>query len=277
MTSGPGTTRCTSARPPVQRADALRLQRRLHLGRTPSRSAATCSASTFRPSPTGRSYGTPGTQDHQHRGQRHRRPAVGRPPVARSSSTAPATKFRIHDFRNGFCVGQSVLRAAHRVKARLDDVDLRGEKDFRSPRPLRVGLIAGGVQRLQCGSATRTSRTSMPGGQPEPRQADLDRRRLAAPLSSSGFASDSDETARSRRYCCSPHAVRGDRRPRLPLRRPAAAGTPAAPTLSASALLDDVQKRTFLFFWETTNPRNGLVPTAGRRSRSPASPRSASA
>jgi hypothetical protein len=26
------------------------------------------------------------------------------------------------------------------------------------------------------------------------------------------------------------------------------------------ALLDDVQKRTFLFFWETTNPENGLVP-----------------
>jgi hypothetical protein len=27
-----------------------------------------------------------------------------------------------------------------------------------------------------------------------------------------------------------------------------------------AALLDDVQKRTFLFFWETTNPQNGLVP-----------------
>src|ERR1700741_4380371 len=27
-----------------------------------------------------------------------------------------------------------------------------------------------------------------------------------------------------------------------------------------TALLEDVQKRTFLFFWETTNPENGLVP-----------------
>ncbi|HEY0139953.1 MAG TPA: glucoamylase family protein [Thermoanaerobaculia bacterium] len=32
------------------------------------------------------------------------------------------------------------------------------------------------------------------------------------------------------------------------------------PELRGDALLDDLQKRTFLFFWETTNPRNGLVP-----------------
>ncbi|HEU4888676.1 MAG TPA: glucoamylase family protein [Thermoanaerobaculia bacterium] len=32
------------------------------------------------------------------------------------------------------------------------------------------------------------------------------------------------------------------------------------PAMSSAALLEDVQKRTFLFFWETTNPANGLVP-----------------
>jgi hypothetical protein len=35
---------------------------------------------------------------------------------------------------------------------------------------------------------------------------------------------------------------------------------PRAQSTSSAALLDDVQKRTFLFFWETTNPENGLVP-----------------
>jgi hypothetical protein len=36
---------------------------------------------------------------------------------------------------------------------------------------------------------------------------------------------------------------------------------PPSPASPASAdLLDDVQKRTFLYFWETTNPANGLVP-----------------
>ena len=27
-----------------------------------------------------------------------------------------------------------------------------------------------------------------------------------------------------------------------------------------SAVLDDIQERTFRYFWEPTNPRNGLVP-----------------
>ena len=35
---------------------------------------------------------------------------------------------------------------------------------------------------------------------------------------------------------------------------------PPSPGITSAALLDDVQKRTFLFFWETTNPGNGLVP-----------------
>ena len=34
----------------------------------------------------------------------------------------------------------------------------------------------------------------------------------------------------------------------------------AAPPSAEEALLDDVQHRTFLWFWETTNPKNGLVP-----------------
>jgi hypothetical protein len=33
-----------------------------------------------------------------------------------------------------------------------------------------------------------------------------------------------------------------------------------APTPTDEALLDDLQKRTFDFFWKTANPRNGLVP-----------------
>ena len=44
-------------------------------------------------------------------------------------------------------------------------------------------------------------------------------------------------------------------------RVPAPAPPPVQlPQLRGDALLDDVQKRTFLFFWETTNPQNGLVP-----------------
>jgi hypothetical protein len=39
-----------------------------------------------------------------------------------------------------------------------------------------------------------------------------------------------------------------------------AVAPPAHAFSNAAALLDDVQKRTFLFFWETTNPENGLVP-----------------
>ncbi len=34
----------------------------------------------------------------------------------------------------------------------------------------------------------------------------------------------------------------------------------AAPHDNAGEMLDDVQKRTFLWFWETANPANGLVP-----------------
>jgi hypothetical protein len=41
---------------------------------------------------------------------------------------------------------------------------------------------------------------------------------------------------------------------------PPALPTPTAPSPNAAQLLDDVQKRTFQFFWETTNPANGLVP-----------------
>jgi hypothetical protein len=40
--------------------------------------------------------------------------------------------------------------------------------------------------------------------------------------------------------------------------RPTAA-TPT-PKMTQAQLLDDLQKRTFLFFWETTNAENGLVP-----------------
>jgi len=36
--------------------------------------------------------------------------------------------------------------------------------------------------------------------------------------------------------------------------------TQPPPNTTSPDLLDDVQKRTFLFFWETTNPQNGLVP-----------------
>jgi hypothetical protein len=41
-----------------------------------------------------------------------------------------------------------------------------------------------------------------------------------------------------------------------PLPAPAAPGQPMA----AGPFLDDLQERTFRFFWETTNPENGLVP-----------------
>ena len=35
---------------------------------------------------------------------------------------------------------------------------------------------------------------------------------------------------------------------------------PPALVIDEEALLDDLQKRTFFWFWETTNPKNGLVP-----------------
>ncbi len=37
-------------------------------------------------------------------------------------------------------------------------------------------------------------------------------------------------------------------------------GTPPPTTITDEEFLDDVQERTFDFFWETTNPANGLVP-----------------
>lgn len=42
---------------------------------------------------------------------------------------------------------------------------------------------------------------------------------------------------------------------------PSSGPTPAAPSAAAQeAFLDTLQERTFRWFWETTNPRNGLVP-----------------
>ena len=42
--------------------------------------------------------------------------------------------------------------------------------------------------------------------------------------------------------------------------RPAAAPPPTSSAESDDALLNDIQHRTFLWFWETANPKNGLVP-----------------
>src|SRR3546814_12269940 len=39
-----------------------------------------------------------------------------------------------------------------------------------------------------------------------------------------------------------------------------AAGGASAGALRGEALIDDVAHRTFRFFWETTNPANGLAP-----------------
>ena len=49
---------------------------------------------------------------------------------------------------------------------------------------------------------------------------------------------------------------------RMPVGAPpvAAPALPAAPFESEDALLNDIQHRTFLWFWETTNRENGLVP-----------------
>jgi len=42
--------------------------------------------------------------------------------------------------------------------------------------------------------------------------------------------------------------------------RPVATPAPAAPAPAAEAFLDDLERRTFDFFWETTDPATGLVP-----------------
>src|SRR5215218_91314 len=44
-----------------------------------------------------------------------------------------------------------------------------------------------------------------------------------------------------------------------PTVRPAAGGAYVAPARE-TAFLDTLSRRTFDFFWETTNPRNGLTP-----------------
>jgi hypothetical protein len=41
---------------------------------------------------------------------------------------------------------------------------------------------------------------------------------------------------------------------------PATVRLQAAPSAAQSAFLDTVERRTFMYFWETANPRNGLVP-----------------
>lgn len=41
---------------------------------------------------------------------------------------------------------------------------------------------------------------------------------------------------------------------------PAWAGSIAAPAQSLPAFYSEIERRTFLFFWETANPKNGLVP-----------------
>jgi hypothetical protein len=48
--------------------------------------------------------------------------------------------------------------------------------------------------------------------------------------------------------------------PILACRTDTRSATPFAPTPAQSAFLDSVQRRTFDWFWETTNSRNGLVP-----------------
>jgi hypothetical protein len=39
-----------------------------------------------------------------------------------------------------------------------------------------------------------------------------------------------------------------------------ASSSPPPPAVNSDALLDDLQHRTFLWFWETANPKNGLIP-----------------
>ncbi|MGH7665133.1 MAG: glucoamylase family protein [Gemmatimonadaceae bacterium] len=46
----------------------------------------------------------------------------------------------------------------------------------------------------------------------------------------------------------------------VPQSAPVGPRTPGEVTQTETAFLDEVQERTFLFFWETTNPANGLVP-----------------
>ena len=54
-----------------------------------------------------------------------------------------------------------------------------------------------------------------------------------------------------------------------PPAQPAVEHSPAS--RDENALLDDLQKRTFLWFWETANPKNGLVPDRWPREKAPSS------
>jgi hypothetical protein len=47
---------------------------------------------------------------------------------------------------------------------------------------------------------------------------------------------------------------------RPPLATSSSASAPYTPTAPEQAFLDTLSRRTFAFFWETTNPRNGLTP-----------------
>src|SRR5688572_30725517 len=77
-----------------------------------------------------------------------------------------------------------------------------------------------------------------------------------------------DSVAHRKRLHREVTAVLKDVRTFLPLllvigcgvRTPTPTVVPPEPAFDEAALLDDLQHRTFLWFWETANPKNGLVP-----------------
>ena len=50
-----------------------------------------------------------------------------------------------------------------------------------------------------------------------------------------------------------------------------AGGAAGPPPVDVEAMLDDIQKRTFFWFWETANPKNGLVPDRWPTAKAPSS------
>ena len=166
------------------------------------------------------------------------------------------------------------------------NVNLRLRKDF-----LNLGTSKSSVSRSTCSTPSTSDNLgcydtgARLNGDGSPEQEFRDRRLrhdgCVAESSSARGSSDFKHDDEGARGCCITrcvgcvlHATPGRRAARRATGRPRR--TPATARAQRAAFLDTLSRRTFDFFWETTNPRNGLTPIAGRRNRSRASPPSAS-
>ena len=110
-------------------------------------------------------------------------------------------KFRIHDFCEGILRRTTMLHAGDGRRSVLDDRrSPRGEELPGHGQVQRVGVIVEAFNIFDGERYQNFQDFNGARGEPQPRQADVDRQRIAAALSVRTFDSDSDETDSSRRY-----------------------------------------------------------------------------